>query len=432
MPKNLELMRSQVLRLKKINEQLQTQLNFDALTGAYTRQYLLDQSSALKESRGHIVFVDLDDFKSVNDHYGHAAGDELLKAISKAMIDVVGNLGFVSRMSGDEFVIALRDVSDDEFANIITQIRVAAGRAALTVGDILVSRTASLGFFKLNGDTSVREAITLANQALLEAKSTGKNRSIGFKRKLTFATPRLPSVDAVKKGLQSNEIGYYVQPIFRTTNLEIDGYEALLRWSLPSGEVLGPSHFLETMTMAYDRVTRPPLLSARKTAEWAAFEKSKYISFNISEAFLMRIAIDGLSWVDELVGSVPDSQIVFEILETVVDPNREYLYEAVLALRNRGIRVALDDFGVGYSNLERLQHLEVDFIKIDKRFIHGALDSDRGLRLFTNMVELSHQSGAQTIIEGIETSEQLEIAQQVKAHFVQGFFLGRPQSIEDY
>jgi len=158
-------------------------------------------------------------------------------------------------------------------------------------------------------------------------------------------------------------------------------------------------------------------------------DRSKYISFNISEAFIKRIADEGLAWVDELVGNVPHDMIVFELLETIVDRSEDAAAAAISKLRQKGIRVALDDFGTGYSNLQRLQGLDVDLIKIDKRFVHGAAKSSRGLDILASMVDLSHRLSAQTVIEGIETAQHLDLARQVGATYVQGFFLGRPKPI---
>jgi EAL domain-containing protein (putative c-di-GMP-specific phosphodiesterase class I) len=160
--------------------------------------------------------------------------------------------------------------------------------------------------------------------------------------------------------------------------------------------------------------------------------KSKNISFNISEAFIMRTVQDSLGWVEELVRHVPNDRIVFELLETVVDQNAKNVAHAVSQLRHRGIRVALDDFCIGYSSLERLQGLDVDFVKIDKQFVHGAALSNRGTDLFASMVDLSHRLSAQTVVEGAETAQHLELAQQAGANFVQGYFLGLPKPITDY
>jgi diguanylate cyclase (GGDEF)-like protein len=412
--------------------ELEARLNYDDLTGAYTRQYLFDRF-ATSDLAGHfLIFVDLDDFKSVNDHYGHTAGDQLLKLITGAMMKTVGEHGFVVRLAGDEFVILVDKMTDDAFADIDKSLRSAIGKATLKIGMLDVCRTASLGFKKLKRGMSMREAVALADNALLQAKAAGKNRSQSVQQRSPHLAPRLPSVDAVRHALQNNEIGYYVQPILRGSDLQIEGFEALLRWSLPSGEVLGPSQFLETMTKAYDAATRPPLSAARRTSEWAMLNKSKYISFNISEAFIMRIVQDGLGWVEELVENIPNDQIVFELLETVVDQNAKHVAHAVSKLRHRGIRVALDDFGIGYSSLERLQGLDVDFVKIDKQFVHGAAHSNRGVDLFASMVDLSHRLGAQTVVEGVETAQHLELAQQAGANFVQGYFLGLPKPITDY
>lgn len=409
--------------------ELEIKLNYDGLTGAFTRQYLYDRLAGPLPVGKILIFADLDDFKSVNDHYGHLAGDRLLQLITKAMMAAVGSLGIVVRVSGDEFIILLDDMADDTFTELEGRVRDQIRNATLKVGPLDVSRTASLGYVRLDAGMDLQQALDIADNALLEAKREGKNRTLGTHQKRRQPVPQLPSLDAVRRGLQDHEIGYHVQPIFRTDGTSLEGYEALLRWSRPSGEVLGPSQFLHTMTKAYDAMTRPPLWAARQTSEWAVLDRSKYISFNISEAFIKRIADEGLAWVDELVGNVPHDMIVFELLETIVDRSEDAAAAAISKLRQKGIRVALDDFGTGYSNLQRLQGLDVDLIKIDKRFVHGAAKSSRGLDILASMVDLSHRLSAQTVIEGIETAQHLDLARQVGATYVQGFFLGRPKPI---
>lgn len=411
---------------------LEARLYYDEMTGAFTRQYLFDRFSEPMAVGGFLVFLDLDDFKSVNDHYGHAAGDRLLKRIVKDLISVIGDAGFLVRLAGDEFVVLLNQMPDDAFSQLECAIRRAIADAAIMVGTLKVARTASLGFIRLDRKLDIHTAVALADDALLQAKSGGKNRTQGFDRRAHRLRPVLPSVDAVRKALQDEEICYHVQPILRSADMAVAGYEALLRWPRASGEVLGPSQFLNTMTKAYNAETRPPLRTARATSQWAVHTKGKYIAFNVSEAFMLRIVADGLGWVEDLVGDVPHDKIVFEVLETVFERENNYVTKAVGVLRDRGIKIALDDFGTGYSSLERLHLLEVDFVKIDKQFVHEAAQSHRGRDIFQSAIDLTRRIGAQSVVEGIETAEHLSLAKQSGADLLQGYYLGRPKRCEDY
>lgn len=422
----------EVIQLEAQVAELEARLYYDAMTGAFTRQYLFDGFSKPMVAGGFLVFMDLDDFKSVNDHYGHAAGDQLLKCIVKGLMAAIADNGFLVRLAGDEFVIVLNKMSDAAFHDLESALRAAVAKATITVGTLEVSRTASLGFIKLDQEMDVQTAVGFADDALMQAKTGGKNRTAGFDRRARRLPPAMPSMDAVRRALQTGEIGYHVQPVFRAEAKRIAGYEALLRWSRASGEVLGPSQFLNTMTKAYNSATRPPLDAARATSEWAVNTKGRYIAFNVSEAFMLRIVNEGLGWVEDLVGDVPHDQIVFEVLETVFDPQNDYVPKAVDALRSRGLRIALDDFGTGYSSLERLQYLEVDFVKIDKQFVHEAAQSHRGMDIFQSAVDLTHRIGAQSVVEGIETAQHLTLAQQSGADLLQGYYLGRPKRIEEY
>lgn len=416
-----------ILELEAKVAELEIKLNFDEMTGCYSRQYLYGHFAENVPENCRLIFVDLDDFKSVNDHYGHRAGDELLILIAQAMIVAVGEAGFVVRVAGDEFIIVIYQISNLAFLDLEAAIRAKISDVKLSVDGLEVSRNASFGFIALTPEMGVRKAVALADAALMNAKSAGKNRSQGIERNPSKQAPLKPSIDEVRLALKKEEIGYYVQPIINCLDLSVDGYEALIRWCRPSGIVMGPDQFLDTLTKAYDTKTRPPLAAARATSEWAAETQGKFISFNISEAFIERVSREGLEWVVDLVGDVPNDQIVFELLETMVERQSSLVHKAVTKLRSMGIRVALDDFGIGHSNLMRLQGLDVDIVKIDKRFIHGAVESDRGRDLLEGMVGLIHNLNVQTVIEGVETAEHLKIAQDIGASLAQGYFLGRPK-----
>ena len=373
-----------------------------------------------------MLFVDIDDFKGVNDHHGHLVGDRLLREIGRTMVKTVGAGGFVTRLAGDEFIIVLHRADAATAETLAKTLRRAVSDAAIRIGNLRVSRRASMGMVTVAEGMSRTECMNLADDALLAAKRAGKNR---LRRAARPASARAPSIEEVRLGLQGGQIGYHLQPILACADRRIAGYEALLRWERPSGEVLGPDQFLATMTAAYDAETRPPLEAARRVADWAVNQHDAYIAFNISEAFLARAAREGLSWVDEIVGDVPRSAIVFELVEDILTDRVDAVAEVVERLQAQGIRVALDDFGVAYSSLERLQSVPVDFVKIDRRFLRGAAGDARNRELLRGMIDIAHRLGAETVVEGVETEAQFEIVRAAGAAYAQGFHLGCPRPV---
>jgi diguanylate cyclase (GGDEF)-like protein len=406
---------------------LERKLRFDDLTGLLSRQAFYQDFEARAAAGDVLIFIDLDDFKSVNDTYGFSIGDDLLTEIAGTIRFVVADRGFVCRLAGDEFIVLL-DRAHASCAEVICAELLAAIRGCRRrVGDLEVSRGASIGSCRVRRGMSAREALVIANDGLRTAKESGKNRSVRANERFHVSKPLRPSVEEVRLGLRRNEIGYHLQPIRDLASDDVWGYEALIRWHRADGQVLGPAHFLDSMTAAYDAETRPPLAQARAAAAWAAITRGKRVSFNISTAFLANLGTNGLGWVNTIVGDVPYENVIFELVETIVTrDDDDAIAHTVRMLRNLGIRIALDDFGVGRSTLGRLQTTCVDYVKIDKRFTAAAGRSRRDAAILDRTVDLAHAAGASCIVEGIESSAHLQHARSAGADLGQGFYLGCP------
>jgi EAL domain-containing protein (putative c-di-GMP-specific phosphodiesterase class I) len=356
-------------------------------------------------------------------------GDRLLCEVAQGLINSIGAFGKIGRLVGDEFLIFMskNDTwNPSEFAGLLYN---AAARSSVNQGDISISRTVSIGYTVINEILDPEHVVVNANSALRDAKASGKKRAKRFGGKLGCEGYTTPSVDELRLGLQRNEVDYFLQPIFDLGSSKCIGYEALLRWTRKNGEILGPRHFLDKMTAAYDDDTKPPLAAAHRAAKWVAVEQKKKISFNISAAFLSKFINEGPGWISEIMGGVPHEMVIFELVETIVDGDNTQMSEAVSKLRDLGICIALDDFGIGHSTLHRLQSVDVDYVKVDRHFLEAARHSDRGKHMLQSIIDLIHTSGAAAIVEGIEDQCQLEMVRACGAAFGQGFFLGKPGPI---
>ncbi|MEM6276783.1 MAG: bifunctional diguanylate cyclase/phosphodiesterase [Pseudomonadota bacterium] len=407
--------------------ELEYRLATDGLTGARSRDYFLDNYARYASIHGTLFFMDLDNFKSVNDHYGHSAGDELLRRVVRTIEAVLGEQDFIARLGGDEFVV-LSHLSHVQGVEALGDAILKACLATeLTVGELSVSRGASIGCLRLKPGLEVHGAIDLGDTAMRFAKSLGKNRVHHLNTHNASSLELSPSVDELKLGLKRGEIGYYLQPIVCCRRREIAGYEALLRWERANGQILPPAQFLDTMTEAYSAEARPPLEFAREATEWVTRDQNAFCTFNISMAFLEKISGSSDAWVEEIIGDSPREKIIFEITEAAIHSEVDAVAHSVNDLRRSGIRVALDDFGVGASNLERLQTMQVDMVKIDRRFVRGADTDIKSRDLLRGMVDIAHRAGAQVVCEGIEEPEQFELVRDLGVELAQGFLLGTPE-----
>lgn len=405
---------------------LENRLNVDPLTSTYSKAGFYKRFEDHAREGDFLYFIDIDNFKSVNDSYGHHIGDRLLVEIGKALVRYVASKGHVGRLAGDEFLLFIPSDEGVSEQSLSKDICATVLAATVNVGDLPVSRSASIGVAQVFETKNPEHAVINANAALRIAKANGKNRSQTFSRKTVEATKAMPSIDEVRRGLKRQEIGYFLQPIVDLKTGHTVGYEALIRWNRRNGEVLGPSHFLNNMTLAYNDETEPPLTAAHRVAKWAAEDQNKFISFNISSEFMSQVIQKGTDWISEIVGDIPRDKIVFELVETMIIEDSSETTEVISQLRKMGIRIALDDFGIGQSTLYRLQSIQVDYVKIDRSFLVAALHSERDEQIMRSITELIIASGAEAVVEGIEEVQQLDFAKALGASYGQGFLLGRP------
>lgn len=423
--------RCELAELQERVSDLERQLMVDARTGIASRQYFFDHFAQHARPGDFVVLLDLDDFQSVNIHYGHQVGDRLLRVVARAIQDATGEMGTVARLEWDEFLVLSHGVCAADIGPLVDRVMRAIQTTGVPVGELTVTRQATAGVISVGPGMSVSEALVLADRALVAAKKAGGNRAVHHTGRNMPERQHKPSVEEVRLALQRGEIGYHVQPIVDLSDLRRTGYEALLRWRRASGEVIGPAQFLDTMTSAYDDRTKPPLEAAHRTAAWATREQDAFISFNISTAFLEQVARHGPDWVTTLIGDIPSDRVVFELVETIVDRDKDRISEVVAALRAQGCRVALDDFGIGRSTLERLQKIPVDIVKVDKHFLHMAEHSARDLDILGGIVDLTRSSGAISVVEGVETPRHLDMVRKIGADWAQGYLFGRPAAIPD-
>lgn len=425
---------SQNLALQRTNSELSRVVERDDLTLAHSRRYLAEKVGEMTRTDAHgLLFLDIDDFKSVNDHHGHEVGDELLVAITQALAGACRPGDFVARLGGDEFSVFLKDCDASMAMGAAERFRRAVENASILHNGQKISRTVSIGVTELLPDLSLQDALSLADVALYQAKSDGRNGVRLATKPDDVAEPKhmaAPSLEDVADAMQRGEITYFLQPIFDVHTQRSVGFEALLRWVDRDGRVIPPARFINMMRANYRRNFHPPLEKARKVTDAVnALRSPHFISWNISTEFLQRAENADSDWIEKLFEGSDPNKVVFEIVENAVIEHPESATRLLEKLRNLGVRIALDDFGRGFSNFERLVEFPIDIVKIDRSFV-SQLETDADQGIIAALVALQKSMGFDIIAEGVETHAQLDALKKLGIKHAQGFLLGRPAPVE--
>lgn len=416
------------------NARLLNMVEFDDLTAARSRRYLRELFSRMRQDgRNAMVFLDLDEFKSVNDGFGHRAGDAFLRRIAETLRNECREGETLFRHGGDEFCIYLRRT---DLAPAVRRARAFVAAIAATsvlVDGVAVRRTASAGVARIDAGQDMMGALYYADEALYAAKQAGGNTvraTEGETLKTMIARRTGPRAEDVAEAVLRDEITYFVQPVYDTLAGRAIGVEALIRWVRGDGDVLLPEKFIGVMHGNYHRELTPPVHVAADVVR--ALDKGHqdfYCAFNISSRFLERSIEDNLQYTSTLSEGLDPSRIVFELVESAVIRNPEKTRELLRELRARGLRIALDDFGTGLSNLERLQDYDFDIVKIDRRFVQGIGERRADPGILRAMFEMSRDMGFRLVAEGVEQEHELRRLQEIGIYDAQGYLLGRPEKV---
>lgn len=426
--------------------QLETQAFHDPLTGLANRALFLDrlQHALLRSGRKHdgigVLFLDVDDFKNVNDALGHAAGDELLRQVGARLCASVRADDTVARLGGDEFAILLESVDGVADASRVTdRILVALGTPFL-IGGRQTSIAASVGIVvtEHGGDRAAGDLLRDADIAMYHAKASGKGIASVFEPPMRAAAiARLELDRDLRVAIERNDLFLVYQPIVDVATERIVAAEALVRWSHPTQGLLGPATF---MTTAEQNGLIVPL--GRELLKHACHQAEAWldaglpelgVSFNLSPRQLMDPAL-----IDHVRTALEESglraeRLTVEITEDVLVTDLERAARVLGALRQLGVRVAIDDFGTGYSSLSYIRELPIDVLKVDRAFISGLSPTATGPReaVVGTLFQLGRLLRVDTVAEGVETREEFEAVRTLGADRAQGFLFARPASPED-
>jgi len=420
--------------------QLRHQAGHDALTGLPNRALIFDRAEQMtaRARRDHTgvaaLFVDLDQFKDVNDTFGHAAGDELLRQVSHRFGAVVRETDTVGRLGGDEFVVLVEtadgvpgpeDIARDLLFSLREPFYLGKDRRPSSV-------SASVGIASGARD-SASELLRDADIALSEAKAHSQGNFVSFHPEMQAAiASRVGFESELREAVRHNEFFLVYQPIFRLEDQTMTGVEALLRWRHPTRGLVAPSEFIPTLeaTGMILNVGRFVLEEACcQAALWAKAGRTLTVSVNASGRQLDREDFVDLVEQTLALSGLPPRLLTIEITETTLMQDTRLSATRLRGLKRLGVTLAIDDFGTGYCSLAYLQQFPVDSLKIDRSFVSQMGSSAEGAALIHTIVQMARDLNLNTVAEGIETAEQLTRLRLEECQSGQGYLFARPLTV---
>ncbi|MBT41856.1 MAG: hypothetical protein CMF12_04975 [Idiomarina sp.] len=393
---------------------------------------IAEAKTAFRTELGLIVFIDMDGFKPINDEYGKAAGDNVLQVLAERLTTFVADKAFVSRYCSDEFIVYFPAcaVSDMAVPHDLECLQAELSKAIEQDGHE-VALTASIGFYRLNETTkSPAMAIQAADIAMGESKRQGGNVITEFSDELHQCYQRELSI---KSGLQvaltEGELDIVYQPIVDCETHQIVAAEALVRWHREDGTV-PPSEFVPIAEQSRQIVELNQYILRQAICEFATLSGDTRLSVNIPASQLH--ATDLVGDVKKLLDEtgLPSKRLYLELTETELVITSDHVIRQLKGLRDLGVGIALDDFGTGYSNLQYLQNLPVDLIKLDRSFIENISDDEQASPLTNSILAMLNSLGKYLIVEGIENDEQASYLRQFNVDALQGFHFYKPMKLD--
>ena len=403
---------------------------YDALTKLPNRTFFREEIMHIlvrareKHERCAVLFIDLDQFKQVNDTLGHSRGDELLCSVADRLRTVVRDSDLVARLGGDEFVIVQSPLRRSEQAAALAKRVVALLNEIFEIDGHQVMVGASVGISVaphdgIDADTLLKNA----DMALYRAKADGRGTWRFFEKDMDIEAQARRSLELdLRNALASGAFEVYYQPLVNLRSQTVTGFEALLRWSHPQRGMVSPAEFIPVAEEMGVIVEIGNLVLQKACLECMKWPGDIHVAVNISSTQFKRSDIVTSVESALAVSGLPATRLEIEITESTLLQDTQSTRVTLETLRQMGVRISLDDFGTGYSSLSYLHSFPLDKVKIDRSFLKGVGSSERSLTLLRGVARLSSELGMKVVMEGVETEDQLKlIAAEPGVDEVQGY-----------
>ena len=436
-----------VTEKKQYQRKIEQQANNDFLTGLYNRMCcerdLLRIIDEAKEcgKKGAVIYLDLDDFKHINDGLGHQYGDVLLKAISGSLKRISGVENTCYRMGGDEFVVLVPHTSFDKFEEIIESIRVLFNKPWFLKGaDYYCTSSIGVVTFPDEGET-VEDLIRKADIAMYSAKKSGKNKLAHYTDASDNEAYKRLDMEKSMRAATASEKEYdqfkvYYQPIVDITKpgCPCVGAEALVRWNSADLGFISPADFIPLAEYLglINPIGHYVMEQACKAVKFWNENGHPYYKVNVNLSVVQLMQNDIAESIDEVIKKtgVDPRNLTLEVTESLAINDMERMKKILANIKKLGVKIALDDFGTGYSSLNHIREIPLDVIKVDQSFVKD-LATDRYAQSFVKMIgELAQALGVRVCVEGIETSEQFRALENMNVRMVQGYYFDKPMPRE--
>ena len=435
-------------------ELIERQATYDSLTDLPNRRLFLDQlENALARAQRHnhvgaVLFLDLDNFKNINDSLGHAVGDLLLQEVARRLVSALREEDVIGRLGGDEFVVLLPEIPhhSDETINLIRELAEKVREkisSPYAIEQHILHISTSIGISVFPGEVGdgAGDIMRQADTAMYRAKESGGNIFKFFLPSMQRAAEnRLKTLSDLRHGIEHGEFLVFYQPQY-DANRDLVGAEALIRWQHPERGLVPPNDFIPLaeesgLILELGRfVLETALTNLHRWILEKYVTSSFRLSVNISpQQFMQHNFVKNVEYALANSGA-GSANLTLEITEGVLLDNVKSAINIVLALQNAGIRFSIDDFGTGYSSLAYLKRLSNDEVKIDRSFVSDVLENDGGAVLVEAIIGLTTRLGLDSVAEGIETQDQFDYLKRLGCTRYQGFLFGKPlpeSDFEDY
>lgn len=429
---------------KNMEEKLRRQAYYDALTGLLNRRAFEDSlRSTLSHAQRNrqkfcVMFMDLDRFKLINDTLGHQAGDVLLKEVAERLKSILRQDDIIARLGGDEFTILLTDIKNSQTAAKVAKKVLELFKASFSINGHEFYITASIGICIYPSDgEDVQTLMKNADAAMYRSKELGRNGYQFYKTEMNErAVEMLEYEKEFRIALQQDEFKLFYQPQLELETGKIVGLEALVRWNHPDKGVLKPREFLrfiEDSSLIVSLIEKILQTVHRQSRQWQQKGFASlcvHINLSAFSFYLLNI--------DEIVSNVIKNSetepchLGLEIGEEMILKDFEHSFAALQRLREMGIHLTIDDFGVGYSSLMNLRQLPVSTLKIDKSFTRNIPDNPDDAAVAAAIITLAHSLKYKVIVEGVEDQKQLEFLKMQQCEMIQGYLVSKPLSAQDF